>query len=198
MRGPRDNRRTVCPNNSRDLVSGLMRGSVYAHPLTLLYDHDVLECVSWASNLDYHQDKDFAIRAASQGVTSIPLPRVVGIFNDHEGKRITTTKKEKAPTIEVLRRRVSSIMLGVTRLQDHNALQPHHREAAAEGLWKCAYLAAPYDFGTFRAIYDTLRDIHPSFRPQRPSFALRLLDRFGSPLATEWLLWPVRKLKLSL
>jgi glycosyltransferase involved in cell wall biosynthesis len=185
--------RTFTPSEPQDLISGLMRGTVWSHPVALTYRRDVLRSLRWNPTLEYHQDKDFAIRAASQGVSSIQVEEVVGIFSNHGGERISTTSKKRASTAELIRHRVSSILMGIDRLEELGELRPHHQQAAAEGLWRCAYMASPYDPDLFRAVYKELRRIQPDFSPNRRWRVLEVLDTVGSPIITEDLLRPIRK-----
>jgi hypothetical protein len=183
---------------SRDLVSGLMQGSVWSHPVVLTYHRKAVHSVQWDPTLEYHQDTDFAMKVASQGLETLQLDRVIGIFNDHGGVRITTTKKEEASVPELVRHRVSSILMGIDRLQEHDALQPYHRRAAAKGLWQWAYVVSPHDARLFEEIAQTVEEVQPEFTPPRSWALIRLLDRLGSPSVTEAILRPIRRAMLRL
>jgi len=189
---------TFHPSDSDDLISGLVRGSVWSHPVLLTYHRDALESVEWDPALDYHQDKDFAVKVASQGLEAVRLDHVVGVLNEHAGERITTTRKKQASVPELVRHRVSSICMAIKRLTEHDALQPHHRRAAAQGLWQWAYIVSPYDTDLFGDIVQKIETIYPNFMPSRERRLLHLLDRLGSPSLTETILRPVRQCRLRI
>lgn len=183
---------------SRDLVSGLMQGSVWSHPVVLTYHREAVRSVQWDATLEYHQDRDFAMKVASQGLETLRLDCVVGVFNDHSGVRITTTKKEDASVPELVRHRVSSILMGIERLEECDALQPHHRSAAAQGLWQWAYVVSPHDARLFDEITHLVEEVQPGFAPSRRWALLQMVDRLGSPSVTEAILRPVRRGMLRL
>ncbi len=184
------------PSERHDLISGLMRGSVWSHPLALTYHQEAVQTIQWDPSLDYNQDKDFAIRVASQDIDTAEVGEIVGMFNDHEGERITTAVKKEAPKVERFERQISFILKGIDRLREHDCLKPYHRRAAAEGMWQWAYMAAPYDLGVLKSMFDRIKEIDPDFLPSRRWKILHFLDRIGSPAFTETLLWPVRRLRV--
>jgi glycosyltransferase involved in cell wall biosynthesis len=183
------------PSERHDLISGLMRGSVWSHPVALTYRREAIQTIRWDPSLAYNQDKDFAIRVASQEVETADVGAIVGEFHDHEGERITTTVKKEVPKVERLERQIAFILKGIERLRERGTLEPYHRRAAAEGLWQWAYMAAPYDLDVLTTTFDRIREIDPDFLPSRRWKGLHLLDRITSPAFTEILLWPMRRLR---
>ena len=181
-----------------DLVSGIFKGAVTTHTHRFLYRREVAEEITWDPSLRYHQDTDFAVRVASTGVPAISVDHVVGILNRHEGLRITTQVKRGEPHAELIRRRVSTIEMGVERLKQHDPLQKHHRMAAAEGIWRWAHMSAAYDLKCFRDCMEVLQGIAPGFSPRRASVALSLMDEAMGPSITERFLFPFRWVKFQM
>jgi len=183
------------PSEPDDLIAGLMRGSVWSHPVTLTYEKHLLKSFDWNESLEYNQDKDFAVRVASTGVPTVQIDKVVGVFNAHDGRRITTTKKKKAAKSNRFRRQISIILDGISRLRGSNSMNDRRRRAAVQGLWQWAYMAAPHDFFLFTETHEEIKSMVPNFRPKRRNYILRMIDHIFCPLLTEALLWPARKIK---
>jgi glycosyltransferase involved in cell wall biosynthesis len=185
---------TRIPDEDGDLVMGLMRDRVAAHPHAFLYDREALEGVWWDEDLQYYQDTDFAFRVASHGIPTVRLPETVALHYVHDGDRISD-RKQDAPVVEQQRRRVETILRSLRTLEENDALRPGHRVAAAEGIWRWAYMAAPYDFSFFRESVEKAETICPSFRPEREQPVLEWLDRHIGPQQTEALINPLRRAK---
>lgn len=186
---------TRIPGNDYDLVGELMRDGVAAHPHAFLYHCSVLDSIRWDETLNYYQDTDFIFRVASQGISSTRLEEVVALHNQHDGNRITTRVKQSRPVIEQQERRIKTILQSLETLRDHEALQPQHRRAAAEGIWRWAYMAAPYDFSFFRDAVEQAKTICPEFYPDRDQRILNWLDRRIGPQNTEALTITLRRAK---
>lgn len=182
---------TRVPDEDGDLVMGLMRDRVAAHPHAFLYDRKALEGMKWDENLQYYQDTDFALRVASQGVPTIRLSETVALHYVHDGDRISDRKQE-APVVEQQRRRVETILRSLRTLEENDALRLGHRRAAAKGIWRWAYMAAPYDFAFFRDAVAKAQTIDPNFTPSREHALLSWCDRVAGPVATEALISPLR------
>jgi hypothetical protein len=64
-------------------------------------------------------------------------------------------------------------------------------------LWQWMHMMAPLSFEAFSHWYARLRKIQPGFRPSRSHYLIEMLDRVGTPVLTETLLQPLRKLCLQ-
>lgn len=186
---------TRIPGNDYDLVGELMRDGVAAHPHAFLYHCSILDSIRWDETLNYYQDTDFIFRVASQGISAARIEETVALHNQHEGDRITTRIKQSRPVIEQQERRIETILRSLEALRAHQALQPQHRRAAAEGIWRWAYMAAPYDFSLFRNAVEQAKTICPEFYPDRAQPILNWLDRRIGPQNTESLIIPLRRAK---
>jgi glycosyltransferase involved in cell wall biosynthesis len=184
----------VEPDEQGDLVMGLMRDRVAAHPHAFLYHRKALRGIQWDESLQYYQDTDFAFRVASHGIPTVRLPETVALHYVHDGDRISD-RKQDAPVVEQQRRRVETILRSLRTLEENDALRPGHRVAAAEGIWRWAYMAAPYDFSFFRKSVEKAETIYPGFRPDRGQPILEWLDRHIGPQQTEALINPLRRAK---
>ena len=195
IRTPSGTSYTRISSDEYDLVGELMRDGVAAHPHAFLYHRSVLDGVWWDETLTYYQDTDFIFRVASRGVSATRLEDTVALHNRHEGDRITTRVKRSRPVIEQQKRRIETILRSLETLREHGALHSHHRQAAAEGIWRWAYMAAPYDFSFFRDAIEKADTIYPGFRPDRGQPVLEWLDRHIGPQKTEALINPLRRAK---
>jgi len=182
------------PSEEGDLVTGLMRNQVAAHPHAFLYHRDALKGIRWNENLSYYQDTDFIFRVSSRGVSSVRIPETVALHYQHDDGRISD-RKQDAPVVEQQRRRVETVLRSLRTLEEHDALRPMHRTAAAEGIWRWAYMAAPYDFAFFQEAAEKANDIDPEFTPPRDRALLSWFDRLVGPVATEALINPLRRSK---
>lgn len=182
------------PSKEGDLVTGLMRNEVAAHPHAFLYHRDALKGIRWDEDLYYYQDTDFVFRVSSRGVSAVRIPETVALHYQHDDGRISD-RKQDAPVVEQQRRRVETVLRSLRTLEEHDALCPMHRTAAAEGIWRWAYMAAPYDFSFFREAVAKAKTIDPEFTPPRDRPLLAMCDRVVGPVVTEALINPLRRSK---
>jgi hypothetical protein len=198
IEGERSVQTTRVTDPSPDLASGIFRGKVVTYPHVFLYRRETLADVDWDPVLQYHQDTDFAVQVASKGLPTVSLNRVVGIWNDHEGDRITTRVKQGEDHAEIVRQRVATIEMGVERLRKYGELHDHHRESAARGIWRWAHITSAYDLQCFRECVRAIRRIDPNFKPPRSSAVLSFTDHVVGASTTEKFLFPFRWMKKQL
>ena len=181
--------------DATDLAAGVLEGTIWTHPHVFTYRQEVLADVEWDTSIPYEQDYAFAVHAATQGFSATYAGQVVACLNEHAGPRISTTVKSSVDATDAFLRRIEIIEQGVRRLQERRLLRPHHRQAAARGMWRWSYMMAAYDFGEFKRCYRKIKRIAPDFCAPRTSAALRALDQIASPVTTERMVYPLRKAK---
>lgn len=179
---------------TQNLIAGIFDGAIWTHPHVFIYKRSVLESVSWDTNLSYEQDKDFAIRVAAKKPKVIYLNRPVGIFNIHDGDRISNLKSNTS-VVERCLRRIRLIERGLSEMQEHGLIGEQERQAAARGMWRSAYMFAPYDIEMFENVWVQIETIAPGFCPNRSVSILSVSDKLIGPLHTERIINPFRKLK---
>lgn len=181
-----------------DLAAGIFRRSVSTYPHVFLYRRGAVENVSWDPSLRFHQDTDFAVRVATTGISAVSLSQVVGIWNDHDGDRITTRVKSRTDRSDIIRQRISTTHRGIKRLRQHGALQDYHFDAAAAGIWQWGHIVAAHDLRCFRECVEAIQNLNPGFEPSRSSTVLSALDRVWGAATTERALFPLRWAKTHL
>lgn len=175
-----------------DYVAALLDGRVLTHLLRFTYRRSFIEGIEWSPCIPARQDLAFAFAVGCQFPTAVPVDRVVGYFRQHDGERVSTgAGAEDNPPL----RHAEILVDAVERLEAEGQLTGERRTAAARGLWTWAYLLAVQDWAVFEEMYGMIQRIVPGFRPPRTNTLLSILDRWGSPRATERVLYPVRKAK---
>jgi hypothetical protein len=163
-----------------------------------LYRRETIENIHWNPALQYHQDKDFAVRVASTSPWVVSLDQIVGIWNDHDGHRIKTDVKSGTEYPEIVRRRLRTIEMGLRRLEERDALRPYHCRTAARGIWRSAHKVAAFDLRCFQECNRVVRRLDEQFTPSRSSTILEILDRVWGASSTEHILYPFRRMKQRL
>lgn len=177
-----------------DPVSGILQESIWTHPPTFLYRRDCLNNLRWDPALPYHQDYDFALRAACQLPDGVQVATDVAVIRRHSGERMAD-RKRATPLADYHRKKVDLINTGIDLLRKNRRLEDHHCTAAAEGIWTWAHIIAGYDVETFNEFYTQALDIAPDFDPPRRRFGLQALDALLGAAGTERFLYPFRRLK---
>lgn len=187
--------RTACNEVEEDLLSGIFRGKVLTIPPVFLYRRELIEEAEWDPGIPYHQDTAFAIDVASRCPESVYTNCTVAIHRRHlDGNRVSASK-QSAPDIERLHLQTQLIKRGIEHLRGVEQVLNHHRQAAADGLWKWAHMISVYDWDTFRGVYKEINKLSPNYKPKRRYNTLRIIDDIIGPLRTEFLLLPFRRLK---
>jgi len=178
-----------------DFFTALLSKSINRLQLAMLFRAEAIQSVKWDESLDYQQDVDFMLRAASRGLSSVHLSEPVAVHRLHEGDRITDVRQRE----EVSRRldqQCRWCWRALKNLREHAGnVAEEQRRAAATGLWREAHKLAPYDWQ--KAVYwlRKVRKIEPHFRPERDHAVLSVLDSLFPPLVTERLANPLRRLR---
>lgn len=189
--------RSIVKNQSdEDLACGIFEGGIKTIPPVFMYCRNFLTDLEWDPDQPYYQDAAFALSVASKDPQCVKVEHPVAVYHRHDGERITT-KREDTPILENYQRQAQLIWKGIEQLQSRGNLRGAHRRAAARGLWQWMHMMAPLSFEAFSHWYARLRKIHPGFRPSRSHYLLEMLDRVGTPVLTETLLQPLRKLCLQ-
>lgn len=180
-----------------DFFTALVSGVVNRLQLAILFDQAAIAGLAWDESLDYLQDVNFMLRAATQGLTCVKLDRVVAVHRMHEGERISDVR-ESAATERRLHMQAEWFDQAFRQFAKRDNLTDARQKAAAKGLWQMGHMLAPYDW---ESGYQWLRravEIDNGVTPERSNAFLTLLDRVLSPLSTERLTAPLRRYRLSL
>jgi glycosyltransferase involved in cell wall biosynthesis len=178
----------------KDMAEAVLRERVWTVPHKYSFRRSSINGLEWDPALPYHQDYAFLVDAACRGFEFADSGAVVGISRRHDGPRIADTKTSASPT-DYYRLKVDLIKHGISLLDERDLIQPHHRKAAAEGIWNWAHIVAGYDLETFRQFCDDIETIAPDFHPERNRSWLAVLDNIVGPKGTEHVLYPARRMK---
>lgn len=177
-----------------DVPSAIFKEIMWTPPFSFLYKRELVQSIKWDEHLPYHQDYAFALEIACIAGTPIHVETVVGVIRRHREARINDLKSA-TPRPEYYRTKVDLIKQSVLSLKERGVIEPHHRQAAAEGIWNWAHIVAGYDLDTFRQFYDDIEAIAPGFHPERARSWMAMLDTIVGAKGTEHLLYPVRRMK---
>jgi len=180
-----------------DFFTALVSRSVNRLQLAILFDAGAIADVSWDESLEYLQDVNFMLRAATQGLSCVKVERVVAVHRMHEGARISDVRRSAAKE-----RRLSMqarwFDQAFRQLANRDNLTDARRKAVAKGLWQMGHMLAPYDWESGYRWLQRAPEIDKGISPERSSAILGMLDWFLSPLSTERLTASLRRYRLSL
>jgi GT2 family glycosyltransferase len=178
-----------------DFFTALVSGAVNRLQLAILFDRAAIAGVAWDESLDYLQDVNFMLRAATQGLTCVKLDRVVAVHRMHDGERISDVRQAAATTKRLVMQ-AEWYNQAFETLTERGKVTPARRGATARGLWQLGHMLAPYDWGRGHRWLRRAIEIDDSLVPSRESRMLSSLDSILSPLTTEVLTTPLRKVRL--
>lgn len=179
-----------------DLICGILLGTAWTIPAGLTYRSASIRSCTWDPDVEADQDAQFAGLCAARNDRFVHLEETVAINRSHDGDRISD-RKTRANARDPVMRGLKLVDTVLGELNKREALQLHHRQAAAKRLWRLAHMAAAFDLSLFRSLYRRTLRLNPAFRPSR-EFPFSWLDRLGGPWITEHLFYPARRLKLVL
>jgi hypothetical protein len=175
----------------KDMAATILREGVWTVPHKYLFRRDAIQDCTWDPDLPYHQDYAFLIDVSCRGAEFAALDRVVGVSRRHDGPRIADTKTAASP-VDYYTLKVNLIKRGVRLLKENGLIEPHHRRAAAKGIWTWAHIVAGYDLNAFDTFFAEIQTLAPNFLPERPQSLLSTLDRWLGVRGTERVLYPFR------
>ncbi|MCS3672817.1 glycosyltransferase involved in cell wall biosynthesis [Salinibacter ruber] len=179
-----------------DFFVALLSKELNRLQLALLFDAEAIHGIKWDESLDYLQDVDFMVRAASRGLSCAKLDEPVALHRIHGSSRISDVRQSTDPARR-LTMRCTWFYEAFLALRKHvGTVTPEQRQAAATGLWREAHKLAPFDWARFRRWYDRVLEIEPTFTPPREHTILSVLDRAVGPVLAERILNPLRKARL--
>ncbi len=184
-----------CTNaEAPDLFTALATSSVDRMPLLFLMRHSSVESVRWDESMEYLEDYAFMLEASSQGLSCEKVDVPVAVHYIHEGPRLSDRMEEERSAF-LLRRKCEMFWGAFQRLLNNDPRPPSLLDTGAAAVWEQAHKLAPFDFSEFVEWYRKIKRVHPDFRPERPHPLLKFSDRLFSPLVTEIVLQPYRKLR---
>jgi hypothetical protein len=178
-----------------DLMSALLRGSTITRPLKFTYRRSLIEGLIWEPTIPVRQDLHYVITVALREPKHVHSNTIVANFRTHSGPRQSQIgASETNPPLQHAR----ILQYAVAQLQNRGTLSQTRKLAAAQGLWGYAHLLAAFDIKSFESIVATVEHFFPSYLPYRQSSILSFLDRVLTPRVVEYLLYPLRKIKVIL
>jgi len=184
-----------CQNGeASDLFTALATSRVDRLPLLFLLRRSSIEDVRWDESMEYLEDYAFILEASSRRLSCETVEEPVAVHRIHEGPRLSHRMADDT-TIFLLRTKCRMYWKSFRRLLNRNSQPPSLRDTGAAAVWEQAHKLAPFDFSGFVEWYRKTKNVHPNFRPERPYRLLELFDRLFSPLVTDALLQPFRKLQ---
>jgi len=179
-----------------DFFVALVSGAVNRLQLAILFDVSTIEDLRWDESLEYLQDVDFMLRASTRGLSCVKLDRPVAVHRMHSGPRISDVRRSVATT-KTLNMQAQWYDWAFGKLEAQNDVTDARRTAAAKGLWRLGHMLAPYDWESGYRWLRRAMEIDEGLSPPRGNRTLSVMDRVLSPLATEKLVNPLRKYRLS-
>jgi glycosyltransferase involved in cell wall biosynthesis len=189
--------RTISNKAHSDLFEGLALEEVNRLQLAFLFVRSAVDELRWDESLDYLQDVDFMVRAASQRLTCRKVDASVAVHRIHDGPRISDVRHH-ATWIRRFTLICRIYWKAFQKLSARGPLSPPLRKAAATGLWRHAYRLAPFDLKEFNYWYKRVEAIDSDFLPPRSNAVLTALDRLISPRYSTFLINPLRRAKARL
>lgn len=183
-------------NKHEDFFVALASQSISRLQLALLFDESAISNVSWDESLPYLQDVDYMLRVASKGLRCVKLEHPVAVHRIHDEDRISDVRNS-ADTVENLLKKCEWYDQTFRRLKNRMKITPVRRKAAAIGMWREAHKMAPYEWHTAQPWLRRASELAPGFQPDRSNLFLSVLDRLGTPLLTESVINPIRRIRLQ-
>jgi len=177
-----------------DIISALLQGAVLTHLHRFTYRYGLINNLKWNIDLPCRQDVDFALTVATQEPSFVRIDQVVAYLRQHEGERISTgTASSSSGKVHA-----KVLLNAVKGIEKKGILTKPRKRAAVAGLWRWAHVIAAQDLRFFDGVFEEIERIMPGFTPNRRSWILSLLDRMVGPRSTEYLAYPVRRLRYEL
>jgi glycosyltransferase involved in cell wall biosynthesis len=174
-----------------DLITAVFRGNLLTLPHRFIYRRSLLENCRWNPSLPCRQDLGFCLSVASREPEIVKFKQPVAYHREHNKERVSRSNRDRS-----IRVHTRVLIDAARRLSQKNSLQDSsRRRAVAQGLWSWGHLAGAHDISIFEEVYQTLMDLNLEVMPQRSSVLLQLLDAWLGPRATEYVIYPPRRLK---
>ena len=177
-----------------DPLAALLMSDLLTHLLRFTCRQSIIQGVRWDPELPCRQDVDFILSVATQDPDFVRVEGTIGFFRQHEGERVSRTAGQQN-TVNTVRTHAGILLSTIEEMQKKGVLYEGRRDAAARGLWIWAHLLAAEDLTVFQRLHNKIQDLDPEFVPRRSLLVLSLLDRLIGPKGTEYVMYPLRKLR---
>jgi len=186
---------------AKTLFGGLTSGRLARLQFTYLFRREIIENVQWNESSKYMEDFEFVHDVAKNDVR---VGKVEGgpivVHKAHDEWRVTDLRNEVGfeEKIEIKCKKVYRTCRHLVKKANSPDEEDLYRRQGARGIWKEIHKVAPTDFHVFKHWFNRVRELDPSFRPERSSSVLEWTDRWFSPSVTERVINPIRQARMSL
>lgn len=172
-----------------DLLVALLEEKIAYQTPRFTYRRSLVASERWDPDLPVRQDYDFVVAAALNNPKHKYCEGAGYRIRDHDGSRISNSYTGRDYFESQLRT--------ARKVWDRvgSPISDQRRTALANRVWQIAHIAGAYDLTYTDAFLSLLREIEPTFTPQRRFLPFRLLDQCLGIRKVEHLISPFRRAK---